>query len=158
MVTRWQLQHHALCPHIVVSQAGKKRVSRKEIFLKCFPLYQEVPSRVPIRLLIWNWVMGSFLPQSLAKRTGIPTAGLEQLSSEAEGDTHLSCSVAESQQIPGFCEQGIKKERLLRSQPIVSAMLSIVLLMEVLEQWDIRAEARALKNMVEAEPGCRGLG
>lgn len=41
----------------------------------------------------------------------------------------------------------------MTNQPIVSPMLSIVLLMEVLEQWGIWAETRALGNVVELEPG-----
>lgn len=45
----------------------------------------------------------------------------------------------------------------MTGQPIVSAMLGTVLLMEVLERWGIRAEAKALGNVVTWELGGRGL-
>ena len=45
----------------------------------------------------------------------------------------------------------------MTGQLIVSAMLDIVLLMEILERWGSRAEAKALGNVVKQELGGRGL-
>lgn len=45
----------------------------------------------------------------------------------------------------------------MTGQPIVSAMLGTVLLMEVLERWGVRAEAKALGNVVKWELGGRSF-
>lgn len=74
----------------------KEESEWKEHFLKCFPLYQEVPNRLlfgtrrPIRPSYLELGHGIISSPITGKENWIPVTGSDHLSSEAGRETHLS--------------------------------------------------------------------